>query len=95
MSVQEYLNKMKTFIDNLLDFVNNQDNVEERYQSVLSFITDQKIQENRHEFKSLLHIISNILNNHKHSAIFFCKIENIISSFKSDIRKFFSNTEIN
>ena len=49
---------------------------------------------NKHEFKSLLHLILRISDNHYRGTNFFNKIEKILLFFKDDIKNKMSNSEI-
>ncbi|KAK8846951.1 hypothetical protein M9Y10_019523 [Tritrichomonas musculus] len=94
MNAKEYIENMKTIQQRLLDFIENEDDKEENYENILEIITDQKIQENQHDLKTLLYLITKIANNHHQQPHFFTKIEKILTNFKDEMKKFYSNWEI-
>lgn len=62
---------MKTIQRDKLKFLDDSNNTEENYQNLIKLFEDQKIQENKQELKSTLHLIT--------------KIDKIISFFASTI----------
>lgn len=94
MSIQQYLDGMKKIQENLLDFLENEENEEENFQNLNSIFADLKIPDDPHMFKSLLYLIAKISNNHHHEQNFFSKIFKILKLFINDIKKNFSNYEI-
>ena len=94
MEIFDYIEKKKDIHKKLLEYLENEKNVEEYFQNVVQKINDQKIQNDKQEFKAILRLIIKISNNHKRSPNFFIKIEQIISNFKNDIKQIFSNSEI-
>ena len=61
------------------------------FQDFIQYLEDQKIRENPHEIKLILHLISRISQNHHRTEQFFYKIEFILKTFKEEMKKFFSN----
>lgn len=94
MSSQQYLDDLKSIQENLLSFLENETNEEENYQNLQKKIADQKIFDDKPKFKSLLHLLHKISNNHHRGPNFFTKIERIFTSIKSHITKYFNNWEI-
>ena len=94
MSIQQYLDEMKTVQQNLLDFLEDETNDAGIQTNLFSYIENQKINEDKHKFASLLHLILKISINHHHTPNFFSRIEMILQQFKDQIKKQFSNTEI-
>lgn len=68
-----------------LQYIENEDDLEESYQNLLKSFNDLKIEENKHDLLLFLYIISQVANNHYRSNDFFEKIEKIIVHFKSSI----------
>lgn len=93
MTVQKYLEAMKNIQNNLLDFINN-DEAEENYQNLISIFTDQKIQEDGDQLKSVLYLICKVSENIYRPPKFFSKIERILLFLKESIKRSFSNSEI-
>ena len=96
MNSREYLEKMANIHQNLIEYVDNEDaaNAEDYFIKFKDFISTIKIQENKHEFKSFLYLLIKIVNNHHRIDSFINKIERILSLFKEDIKKNFSNFEL-
>lgn len=94
MDVQQYLERMKVIHEQLLKYIENDQNSNENYQNLIKILDDQKIRENKYELKSLLNIISRISNHHRRIPDFFIKIDQLIQHFKSDITNYFTNYEI-
>ncbi|KAK8876569.1 hypothetical protein M9Y10_006786 [Tritrichomonas musculus] len=77
-----------------LQYIENEDDLEESYQNLLKSFNDLKIEENKHDLLLFLYIISQVANNHYRSNDFFEKIEKIIVHFKSSIKTYYSISEI-
>ena len=89
MNFGEYLEKMKNIQQNLLYFVDNEKN----FDDIKQIFEDLKAQEEPHEIRLFLRIISKISENHHGCSNFFSKIEQILRVFKNDIKKY-PNIEI-
>ena len=94
MDCPKYLDKMKKIQENLLEFIDNEDNVEEKFQNLINLLKDQKFRDNENDLKSFLYLVLRIANNHHRKEGFFNKIERILTFFKDEIRKFYLNFEI-
>ena len=94
MDVHAYLEEMTKIQENLLEYLDNESNTEELYQSLTQNFNDTKIRDSKYKLQSLLHLISKIVKNHHRLPSFFMKIEEIILIFKEDLKKYFSNSEI-
>lgn len=92
-AIYEYLDNMKSIQNYLLKYIDNDDNMEENYNNLISLIKDFKTYEKKNELNLFLHFLSKIANNHQRSCNFFQKIEKILLMIKDDINKFFSNKE--
>ena len=94
MNFQEYINKRKEFYNLLANFIGKEEEEEEgTYQSIISYIDDQKIKDPK-SIKEVLYQLVHISNNHHRHPNLFKKIEQIISYLESDIKQTFSNSEI-
>ena len=91
MSYLNYINKMKNTQTKLLDYIDNESNVEELFDNLINFISEQKFVENRNEMKAILHLISKIAENHFRGPDFFNKVTKILEYFKNSITNYFSN----
>lgn len=94
MESQKYLEKMKSIQNCLLEFLDNEDNVEEKFQNLITLIQNHKIKENRYDLRSIFHLLVKISTNHYRSIHFFDKIWQILQHFKEEIKQTFSNYEI-
>ena len=94
MKSNENLEEMKKIQENIIDFIENEDNVEEKFQNLLNMIKDFKIRDNLYKLKLLVHLISKISCDHHRGTNFFSKIEQILCVFKEDLRKYFSSSEL-
>ena len=92
--IPEYLEKMKSIQQNILEYINDEDDSEDKFQNINDLITKNKIDDTKDEFKTFLYSLTKISNNHQRSANFFSKIERILESLKNDLLKFFSNSEL-
>ena len=95
IELQEYIRQKKKLYNSLLDFLENQDEIEcnihylfENY----NFIDNDK--EIKHELKILLFLILRISDNHRRTPLFDQKINQIIIFFEKAIKQTFSNSEI-
>ena len=94
MNVQEEIENMKKIHSHILNLLDQENDQEEVFQNIIHEIQDQKLSKDSHLFKTFLHMISKILNNHYRYPNFFTKIEKIILTFKTEIKQFFPNKEI-
>lgn len=93
-TVSEYLGNMTKIQENILSFIDNEDDNEENYQNIIKLFDDQKILNNPFEMKLILLLISKISNNHYRTLDFFSKIERVLLYFKDSMKENFSNNEI-
>ena len=89
-SIKDFLEKMIEIQNNLLDFIENEDN----FNNLQQFLNEQKIQDNKDDITLILHLITKIANNYHHLPLFFDKIDRILGFFQHEIQKYFSNSEI-
>lgn len=94
MEIQEYLEKKKKIQQNILDYINANENYTEFKQNLTELLKKHKYTNNRQELSSLLYLVSKISENHHHTAHFYEKLESILSIYKQDIKEIFSNQEI-
>ena len=78
----------------LLEYVEEEENVEENFENFLQVLKDQQVHEDYHEIKEILFLINNISNNQQRTNNFYNKIERIIEFLKKDISKKLKNSEI-
>lgn len=60
----------------------------------INFFEKLKISEDPYEFKSFLHLISNVSNIHRRTPNFFEKFDRILFQYKDKIKQTFSNLSI-
>lgn len=95
MDVQQYFDQLNDLYIKLYDFIANDDDDEKDYfNELLIFLEKHKISEDPYEFKSFLHLISNISNNHRRTPHFFEKFDRILFHYKDNIKQTFSNFSI-
>lgn len=94
MSIKDYLDKMKTNQNNILSFLEEEIEIEEKLQNIIDFCDNQNIHEDYQKLKLFMRLIIKIANNHSHLRNFYYKIEQILLLFKNDLIKNFSNYEI-
>ena len=94
MNYTEYLVKMKNIQQNILEYIENEDDSEYKIQNIIDIVTKNKIVDDRYELIPFLYLITKISNNHQRSTNFFSKIERILDYLKDDLRKFYSNSAL-
>mgnify|MGYP001114619533 CR=1 FL=1 len=75
MNLNDYVEKMKSIQSNFLDYIDNDDNSEEKYQNLINLFPNQRTRSNRHDLEP-------ISNDHHRTPNFFEKIEKILLYFK-------------
>lgn len=70
--------KMKKIQNDLLEFLEDESDSEEKYENFIDLLSTQRIINNRYEFKSLLQLINSIGDNHYRDRIFIFKIERLL-----------------
>ena len=94
INIQDYVSNMKKIQYLLLQYIENEENIEINYQNIIQILNDKKIVETPHVFKSYLHILSTISRYHYRTINFFSKIEKLLNFSKNQIIKTFSNFDI-
>ena len=94
MNIEEYFDKIKSIQSEFLEFIENDENVEGNFQNLFLILEDKKIRYNKHDLRLFLHHVASISANHRRGKNFFAKIERVIQIFKSEIRKYYLNSEI-
>lgn len=89
MEVEKYINEMKEFHSNLLDFLEPDSKTD--FTVLYNFLKVIKSREDLYEILLLILIIG---NNYHRNSDFFNKIQQIISSLSSEIKQNFRNDEI-
>lgn len=90
----KYINEKKDTQKAFLDFIDNENDIEENYQNLLQLLNDQKIGGDPTELKVYFNLITKVANFHYRSSNFFDKIEKLLLYFKDQISRNFSNLEV-
>ena len=85
---------MKKIQNFILEFVDKEGDEEEHFENIIQQIEDQHISKKREELKTLLYLLSKILNNHYRYPNFISKFERIITKYKTEITNNFSSYDI-
>lgn len=94
MRVEDQLEKMKMLHSYVLDWLGKVEDIEEHSGNLFSFIDKQNIKNSGPELKMFLHLLSKLAKNHHRTDTFFDQIFKILDQYKTNIQKFFSNSEI-
>lgn len=70
MNPKYFIEKMKNYQRSLLEYIDDEKNLEENYINLLKLFKTQKIQDDQKELKLLFTVILNIANNHHRSDKF-------------------------
>ena len=73
---------MKSIEENLLEFLEDVENVEENFKNLKIKFEYMKIRDNKHDLRLFLHFISSISNNYYGNANFFQQNRANIASFQ-------------
>ena len=93
MDIYQYLDKIKDFEQNLLDYLDTDSKLEE-HPILISFLKNQFQRKKQQEIKETLLLISNIANDHHRTPNFFDKIDKLLFNFTDEIKQTFSNFEL-
>lgn len=94
MGIQKQLDKLKNLYPLVLDYIDNEEDLEEHNEKLCNFIKEQQFTKNGEEFKLILHLLVSLSNNHYRVPHFFEKIERILIQYKKVIQKHYSNNEL-
>lgn len=72
MSIKEWFEKFENIQSKLLEYIESEANVEEKYENFISEING--FCENKEESKLFLHLLLKISNNHFYTSNFFQKL---------------------
>ncbi|KAK8842180.1 hypothetical protein M9Y10_026411 [Tritrichomonas musculus] len=94
MDIKEYIENKKEILNNLINYIDQEDNTEEEHQIFFSHLNDNKISKQKDELRALFHLLIIISNNHNRHHNFFSKIEQILLHFENEMKNEFSNEEL-
>ena len=89
-----YLEEIKNTQQELLNFLDDDENYEENYQNLNQHLADQKIGDDQEELELFLHLLVKLSNYHHRESNFYGKIEKILLIFKEKINKNLTNSEV-
>lgn len=90
--IRDYLDRMQAIQTALLELIEAETDKDNKYQKLFYVLDD--IKEDNNLLKSFLHLLMKVSKNHRRLSDHFTLVENIINSFKEDIQKYYSNSEI-
>ncbi|KAK8843533.1 hypothetical protein M9Y10_024586 [Tritrichomonas musculus] len=93
MDIQNYLEEIKDFQKNLLEYLDDEAEEIENV-NIISYIQEQFNSKNTLEIKETLQLILNIVNNHHRTPNFWAKIDKFFSMIKESLKQTLSNFEI-
>ena len=94
MGIQEYLTKMSSIQKLILSYIEYEASSLKPVANLMEIFNNLKALKDKHELKSVLHMLSNIADNHHRGPCFFERIEKIINFLKLDMKSNFSNFSI-
>ena len=89
----ENVNRMKQIHKIILEYIDN-DNDEENFENLIKLIKNQKIHDDRNNFRLFLKLLLFLSKHHYRNQFFFNKIEKILLIFKKEIQSQFANLEL-
>ena len=94
MKINEYITRLKLFYHSFLKFIENDADIQDSLQQIITYITDNNFGENSDELRSMLHIINKVSLQHKRNLVNLNKTQKILLHFENKIKQTFSNLEI-
>lgn len=92
MSAKEMLDQMKMIQNNLLKFIDEENDIEEHFQNIKEIFEDHQILDKY--LVLVIHLIAQISNNHHQCSNFISKIERILLIFKEEMKNRFVNSAL-
>ena len=90
----EYLKKMKTIQNTMLEFLDDEEENQELFDDLSKLLNFQQEFPDINELKKILYLIYGISRDHQRKPFFFDKIKKIILLLKNEIKQTFSNAQI-
>ncbi|KAK8835753.1 hypothetical protein M9Y10_040573 [Tritrichomonas musculus] len=91
--MEEYLNKLKTIQSTILDYIDDENESEDKFQDLDMLLKDW-ISDNEENLEVFFHLITKIYSNHHQNSNLITKIEKILLLLREDISKKVSNSKI-
>lgn len=92
MEISSYLNKMKDIQEKLLAFLDSPNDIENEFQAFKKYLEEQNII--GEYFKDFLRLLNKISLNHHKNPNFHAKIDQILLSFKDNLKQQFTNCNL-
>ena len=92
--IQEFASKMKNIEEMLLDYLDQNEEQDYNYQTLINYLEEINIRESKIKLRLFFHMIVQICNNHFRSNNFFSKINKILAAYQKETKDYFSNYEI-
>ena len=92
--ILEYIQEKKEIYENLMNFLENNDNNEKYFKKIINDISKQQHEEPQEKLGKFLQLLVNVANNIHRSQSLFNKIFQIIEYYEDQIKQTFSNITI-
>lgn len=92
--IKEFLKVHADFENQLNAYLLSEQDVEEKFATLFSFISDKKYDSDSHEVEQLLYSISYVSRNFKRTNDFFDKIIRLITALKANIAGHYTNEQL-
>ena len=92
--IQRFAEKMKNIEEKLIDYIDQKEDQEIKYQILTDYLTDIYIHKNKEDLKLFFHLIVQMSNHYFRCKDFFVKINKILTEFQTYMVQYFSNYEI-
>lgn len=92
--IQEYANEMCQIQSSLLTYLDEEDEDNNNYNSLIKTIEKSKILESKIKVKSFYRMLFSIFNDHNRSNDFLSKIDKIILKYKPDLYKYYDQDKL-
>lgn len=89
MRASQYIEQRKELYNNILLFLDSNDNIEELYGNLANSLANKKINSNKDNFELTLKIINKITKNHHRSPDFIKKIGQIMDLIVENFKKYY------
>ena len=94
MEINEYIDKMKEIQEQLIQFIDSNDQAEYGFKVLKNFLDTKKIGLIPMDIKAIIYLIQHISRNHHRKADFYDKMKEFFKNYEKDIKKLFTNNEI-
>ena len=94
MEINEYIDKMKEIQEQLIQFIDSDDQADYGFKVLKRFYDTKKIGLVPMDIKSIIYLIQHISSNNHRKADFYDKMREFFKNYEKDIKKLFTNDEI-